>query len=98
MPSLKTSIERLASTGEVEQKPEARKTFLEFREALTRGKIRAAEKIDGRWVVNAWVKHGILLGFRLGELVETGSSGLTFVDKGTFPARKFSVADRVRIV
>jgi 2,3,4,5-tetrahydropyridine-2-carboxylate N-succinyltransferase len=98
MPSLKSSIERLAALGEVEHNPEARPLFLEFRDALTQGTIRAAEKIDGRWVVNTWVKHGILLGFRLGELAQTGSSGLSFVDKDTFPARQFSVADRVRIV
>ncbi|MGA9509447.1 MAG: 2,3,4,5-tetrahydropyridine-2,6-dicarboxylate N-succinyltransferase [Candidatus Sulfotelmatobacter sp.] len=98
MQSLKLSIERLAALGEVEHNPEARPAFLEFRDALTRGKIRAAEKIDGRWVVNPWVKHGILLGFRLGELAETASGALTFVDKDTFPPRQFSVADRVRIV
>jgi 2,3,4,5-tetrahydropyridine-2-carboxylate N-succinyltransferase len=98
MHSLKSSIERLAALGEVEHSPEARPLFLEFRDALTRGKIRAAEKIDGRWAVNTWVKHGILLGFRLGELAETGGAGLSFVDKDTFPARQFSVADRVRIV
>jgi 2,3,4,5-tetrahydropyridine-2-carboxylate N-succinyltransferase len=98
MQSLKASIERLAALGEVEHNPEARPVFLEFRDALTQGKIRAAEKIDGRWVVNIWVKHGILLGFRLGELVETGADGLTFVDKDTFPARHFSVTDRVRVV
>jgi 2,3,4,5-tetrahydropyridine-2-carboxylate N-succinyltransferase len=98
MQSLKTSIERLAALGEVEHNPEARPVFLEFREALTQGKIRAAEKIDGRWVVNIWVKHGILLGFRLGELTDMGDTALTFVDKDTFPARRFSVADRVRIV
>jgi 2,3,4,5-tetrahydropyridine-2-carboxylate N-succinyltransferase len=98
MQSLKSSIERLAALGEVEHNPEARPVFLEFRDALTQGKVRAAEKIDGRWVVNVWVKHGILLGFRLGELVETGGAALTFVDKDTFPARQFSLADRVRIV
>ena len=97
MKSLKASIERLASSGEVERNPEARQTFLEFRGALTQGKVRAAEKKDGRWVVNAWVKQGILLGFRLGELAEMGN-GLSFVDKDTFPPRRFSVADRVRIV
>src|SRR5437899_2381387 len=97
MKSLKASIERLASLGEVERNPEARQTFLEFRGALTQGKVRAAEKKDGRWVVNAWVKQGILLGFRLGELAEMGN-GLSFVDKDTFPPRRFSVADRVRIV
>ncbi len=98
MPSLKSSIERLAALGEVERNPEARGIFLEFRDALTQGTIRAAEKIDGRWVVNTWVKHGILLGFRLGELAETGCAALTFVDKDTFPARRFSLADRVRVV
>src|ERR1700747_1638060 len=97
MKSLKTAIERLASSGEVECNPDAGQTFLEFRDALTQGKVRAAEKKDGRWVVNAWVKQGILLGFRLGELTAMGD-GLSFVDKDTFPARKFSVADRVRIV
>src|SRR5580692_6597324 len=98
MQSLRTSIERLAALGEIEHNPEARPVFLKFRDAPTQGEIRAAEKIDGRWVVNAWVKHGILLGFRLGELAETGCAALTFVDKDTFPARHFSVADRVRIV
>ena len=98
MQSLKSSIERLAALGEVEHNPDARPVFLEFRDALTQGKIRAAEKIDGRWVVNIWVKHGILLGFRLGELVETGGAALTFVDKDTFPVRHFSLADRVRMV
>jgi 2,3,4,5-tetrahydropyridine-2-carboxylate N-succinyltransferase len=96
--SLKSSIERLATLGEVENNPEARATFLEFRDALTQGTIRAAEKIDGRWSVNPWVKHGILLGFRLGALEETGCAALTFVDKDTFPARRFSLADRIRVV
>jgi 2,3,4,5-tetrahydropyridine-2,6-dicarboxylate N-succinyltransferase len=98
MPSLKSSIERLSSMGEVEHNPEARQTFLEFREALTQGKVRAAEKKDGVWVVNTWVKQGILLGFRLGELTEMGDAGLSFVDKDTFPARRFKVSDRVRVV
>jgi 2,3,4,5-tetrahydropyridine-2-carboxylate N-succinyltransferase len=98
MTSLKASIEHLASLGEVERDPEARKTFLEFRDALTHGKVRAAEKKDGHWTVNAWVKRGILLGFRLGELSEMGGSTLSFVDKDTFPARRFAVDDRVRVV
>jgi 2,3,4,5-tetrahydropyridine-2-carboxylate N-succinyltransferase len=97
MLSLKSSIERLSAQADVQTNPEARSTFLEFRDALTQGKIRAAEKIDGSWVVNAWVKQGILLGFRLGELTEM-NAGLSFVDKDTFPARQFSLADRVRIV
>jgi len=97
MPSLKSSIERLAALGEVERNPDARQTFFEFRDQLTQGKIRAAEKTGGRWAVNIWVKQGILLGFRLGELADM-SAGLSFVDKDTFPARRFTVADRVRLV
>ena len=99
MSSLKSAIERLSSLGEIERDPEARKAFLDFREQLTQGKIRAAEKIAGKWTVNVWVKQGILIGFRLGELsqMDDGST-LSFVDKDTFPARRFSVADRVRIV
>jgi 2,3,4,5-tetrahydropyridine-2,6-dicarboxylate N-succinyltransferase len=99
MQSLKTSIEHLASLGQVERNPEARKVFLEFREQLTQGQIRAAQKVDGQWKVNVWVKQGILLGFRLGELSTMGDdSCLSFVDKDTFPARRFTVEDRVRVV
>jgi 2,3,4,5-tetrahydropyridine-2-carboxylate N-succinyltransferase len=98
MPSFQAAIERLATLGEVERNPEARRTFLEFREQLTQGKIRAAEKVNGQWRVNAWVKQGILLGFRLGELSKMGADTLSFVDKDTFPARQFNVADRVRLV
>jgi 2,3,4,5-tetrahydropyridine-2,6-dicarboxylate N-succinyltransferase len=99
MPSLKSSIERLASLGEVEHKPEAREIFLEFRDQLTRGKIRAAEQANGQWTVNVWVKQGILLGFRIGELTQMGdAAGLSFVDKDTFPTRRFMIEDRVRVV
>lgn len=99
MPSLKSSIERLASLGEVEHKPEARAVFLEFRDQLTQGKIRAAEKAKGKWTVNVWVKQGILLGFRIGELTQmSDGASLSFVDKDTFPTRRFTVEDRVRMV
>ena len=99
MQTLKAAIERLASLGEVESDPQARTVFLEFRQALTEGKIRAAEKSGDRWSVNTWVKRGILLGFRLGELTEmSDGSVLSFVDKDTFPARQFHVIDRVRLV
>lgn len=102
MHPLQAEIERLyaasAPTGSaVEQ---SRKVFQQFLEALTRGQIRAAErtKEDGSWQVNAWVKQGILLGFRLGELVEVGDGALSFVDKNTYPARHFRIQDNVRVV
>jgi len=97
MAPLQSEIELLYSSTDLPA--EARAVFLQFRDALTHGEIRAAERINGDWKVNVWVKQGILLGFRLGELTQMGSSEcLSFVDKDTFPPRKFNVADRVRVV
>lgn len=99
MHDLKEAIEEAVSRSEAERDSGARKIFLEFRDALTTGTVRAAEKSGGAWVVNPWVKQGILLGFRLGELRETGDpSGLSFVDKDTFPARQWKAVNRVRVV
>ncbi len=99
MNSLQSSIERLFTLGAAADKQEARRVFSEFRDALTQGKVRAAELRDGQWQVNVWVKQGILLGFRLGEMVDMSDNGaLSFVDKDTFPARRFMADDRVRIV
>src|SRR5215470_5692245 len=97
---LQPEIERWYSAGTIvgSDEAQARDVFFELRRALTLGQIRAAEKHEGRWRVNAWVKQGILLGFRLGELQEAGGGALSFVDKDTFPARRFSVADKVRVV
>ena len=99
MNSIQSEIERLTSAANPELDSRARGVFLDFRDQLTSGSIRAAEKIGREWKVSVWVKQGILLGFRLGELVQMGSGEcLSFVDKDTFPARKFAVADRVRMV
>ena len=77
----------------------ARQVFDEFRSALTRGEVRAAEKQNGQWRVNVWVKQGILLGFRLGQLQDMSGDGpLSFVDKSTFPVRRFKIDDKVRVV
>jgi len=97
--TLKSAIEYLSTGETVANVVDARRAFFEFRAVLTRGEIRAAEKVDGHWVVNAWVKQGILLGFRLGELKEMSDGDvLSFVDKDTFPARRLTLADRVRLV
>jgi 2,3,4,5-tetrahydropyridine-2-carboxylate N-succinyltransferase len=100
MHRLQAEIERLYAAGSLppEATVPAREIFHEFREALTHGEVRAAEKHHGSWRVNTWVKQGILLGFRLGVLEETGSDALTFVDKDTFPARRFSADDKIRVV
>ena len=86
---------------------DAMTAFLSLREQLEAGTLRSAEPDATAaigWRVNAWVKRGILLGFRLGALEEMngqhpeGGSILSFVDKGTYPARRFSVEDGVRVV
>ena len=79
---------------------ESESTFYELRDALTSGSIRAAEPDPTQphgWRVNAWVKRGILLGFRIGQLVESGTD-LSFVDKHTYPAQRFTTKGRVRVV
>jgi 2,3,4,5-tetrahydropyridine-2,6-dicarboxylate N-succinyltransferase len=101
---LRTSIESLASRETIDDVADARSVFSDFRGCLTSGEIRAAEKVvssDGgaQWVVHPWVKQGILLGFRLGELKEMSDGDVfSFVDKDTFPARRLTLADRVRVV
>jgi 2,3,4,5-tetrahydropyridine-2-carboxylate N-succinyltransferase len=78
---------------------EARAAFDAFREGLEQGLIRAAEPGGDGWRVNAWVKKGILLGFRLGRLIEFPPAGpLHFVDKDTLPPRRLGREDGVRIV
>jgi len=97
--TLKSAIERLSAGETISSADEARPIFFEFRTALTRGEVRAAEKVAGCWVVNAWVKQGILLGFRLGELKEMSDGDvLSFVDKDTFPARRLTLTDHIRLV
>lgn len=79
----------------------AHEVFEEFRRTLERGEIRSAspdpESPTG-WTVNVWVKQGILLGFRLGVLEDCSSGSFSFIDKNTYPARRFTVNDGVRIV
>ena len=80
---------------------EDREVYEEFKSALRRGEIRSAEKgEDGVWRANAWVKQGILLGFRMGKMAEMSkeTETLQFFDKDTFPLRPMSLDDGVRIV
>ena len=97
--TLQSAIERLSARETISNPDEARPIFFDFRTALTRGDIRAAEKVGGHWIVNTWVKQGILLGFRLGELQKMSDGDvLSFIDKDTFPARRLTLTDRVRLV
>lgn len=100
--NLQRRIERHFQAGsESSSGQSAADDFLLLRQALTAGKVRAASPDPDTpmgWRVNTWVKQGILLGFRLGSLVQMGAEPLSFVDKHTYPARRFDAASGVRIV
>ena len=99
---LQKTIERCFSAGPGAIGDEAAMTaFLTLRAAIESGEVRAASPDADSptgWRVNAWVKQGILLGFRLGVLEEFPAAGFSFVDKATYPVRHFTSADGVRIV
>jgi 2,3,4,5-tetrahydropyridine-2-carboxylate N-succinyltransferase len=84
-----------AETVDVE---DARLAVQQLKDLLNKGEVRAAEYHAGTWRVNAWVKKGILLAFRVGKIVESSDSVFSFFDKDTIPLKKLSVNDRVRIV
>ncbi len=90
--SLKSRIIELYSKTEFSEND--KKLFLEFRNGLNSGVIRAAEKINGKWITNDWVKKGILAGFKMGKIVQLGS----FMDKDTYPVQDLTNRKNVRIV
>jgi len=98
--SLRDPIAALAAQKSAAYSAADRALFAEFRAALARGEVRAAEReADGRWRANAWVKQGILLGFRMGAIAEMADGPvLKFFDKDTYPLRPTTAADQVRIV
>src|SRR2546429_4916152 len=98
---MREQIEELAARETQEYSDEEFAQFAEFKQALNRGKIRAAERdTHGNWHTNAWVKRGILLGFRMGAIVDMSPAdgSLRFLDKDTYPIHSFTLTDRVRIV
>jgi 2,3,4,5-tetrahydropyridine-2,6-dicarboxylate N-succinyltransferase len=98
--SLRERIAALAAAARTTYDDADRALFAEFRGALSRGEVRAAERTaSGAWCVNTWVKQGILLGFRMGVLTDMSADPtLRFFDKDTYPVRPTSLGDRVRIV
>lgn len=100
---LRAEIERLFDENTGRSSESDHELFQRFKNALNSGEIRAAEpdaSAKAGWRVNAWVKKGILLGFRMGHIVEMCSEGAQqdFFDKSTFPLKNFSVDSGVRIV
>src|SRR5437762_13331877 len=101
--SLESEINALAAAGAAADRDAARAAFARLRAALSSGAVRAAEPDSGSpvgWRVNAWVKQGILLGFKFGDTVDASMDHgrWPFFDKDTLPMRKFTVGSGVRIV
>jgi len=100
---LQRTIEELFSHGNGADKAKAREAFFALRDALGRGDVRSAEpdaSAHGGWRVNAWVKQGILLGFRFGDTVDMSADHgkWPFFDKDTMTLKKPGLAAGVRIV
>ena len=97
---LREQIEALATRSGNDFSADDRAVFEEFKRALNRGDVRAAEKTEsGKWLVNTWVKQGLLLGFRMGAIADVSSSdSFKFFDKDTYPVRPTTIEENVRIV
>ena len=82
---LREAIERYSKEVAAGEESRALEVFRSLKQALNTGTVRAAERrSDGTWTVNSWVKSGILLGFRLGQLRPAATGGpFLFFDKDT---------------
>jgi len=103
MTDLAAEIGVLAAAGAEVDRVAARAAFARLREALSRGAVRAAEpdaSSPAGWRVNTWVKQGILLGFRAGDIVDVSADHgrWPFTDKDTLPLRRIDPASGIRIV
>ncbi|MGH9772167.1 MAG: 2,3,4,5-tetrahydropyridine-2,6-dicarboxylate N-succinyltransferase [Candidatus Acidiferrales bacterium] len=99
--SLESRIEDLFSRETNDYGSEYFGAFDELKAGLNEGSIRAAAPDPASpsgWKVNAWVKKGILLGFRIASVAEVSSGGFPFFDKSTYPLKRFSPSAGVRIV
>ncbi|MDA2924631.1 2,3,4,5-tetrahydropyridine-2,6-dicarboxylate N-succinyltransferase [Acidobacteria bacterium AH-259-L09] len=91
------TIERLYQKDKFEAQD--RRTLESFLDQLDSGEIRAAEKVEGQWKVNGWVKKGILVGFRMGVLTDRSiNEHFQFFDKDTFPLKSLHLNSGVRLV
>jgi len=97
---LREEIEALAARADNQFYRKDRAVFDELKRALNYGEVRAAEKSsDGKWIVNSWVKQGILVGFRMGLITDMSvGESFKFFDKDTYPGRPTVIEDNVRIV
>jgi 2,3,4,5-tetrahydropyridine-2-carboxylate N-succinyltransferase len=98
---LQAKLERLFDDKPAAYTPGDQALFEDFRAALDAGRVRAAEPDPSAptgWRVNAWVKKGILVGFRMGSIVDMSVDSLSFRDKSTYPLKQLGPQDSIRIV
>jgi 2,3,4,5-tetrahydropyridine-2,6-dicarboxylate N-succinyltransferase len=100
---LQSEIEALYYGMPADYSDEDFRLFAMFKAELNHGHIRAAEPNAASptgWRVNTWVKKGILLGFRMGGIVDMSvdEERMPFFDKSTYPVKRFSVQNQIRIV
>ena len=100
---MREQIEKLFAAGAAADKADARAAFPELQRALGAGEVRAAEPDQSSptgWRVNVWVKQGILLGFRFGDIVDMGvaKGRWSFYDKDTLPMKRIDPSSGVRVV
>jgi 2,3,4,5-tetrahydropyridine-2-carboxylate N-succinyltransferase len=100
---LEHDIASLVAAGASADRDAAREVFARLRSELSAGTVRAASPdpdSPGGWCVNLWVKQGILLGFRFGDIVDVSMDHgrLPFYDKDTLPLKRPGLAAAVRIV
>jgi 2,3,4,5-tetrahydropyridine-2-carboxylate N-succinyltransferase len=88
---LEARIEASWSTGEPDR--EAVEAALA---ALDCGELRVAEKVDGQWIVHAWLKRAVLLYFRMSGMVEDGWGAYRWHDK--IPLKTALKEQNIRIV
>jgi 2,3,4,5-tetrahydropyridine-2-carboxylate N-succinyltransferase len=101
--SLQQTIESLFALSGQADKSQVREAFTALQRALGAGEVRAAEpdaSARSGWRVNAWVKQGILLGFRFGDVADMSADHgkWPFYDKDTMPVKRPGLAAGVRIV
>lgn len=99
MNTIRLTIESLYDGKQEMSHDEFQELFNEFLTKLNSGSLQATEKKNGKWIVNHWVKKGILLGFRYGKLQNYSDNGIfPYFDKDTIPLKPVGINDNIRIV
>jgi 2,3,4,5-tetrahydropyridine-2,6-dicarboxylate N-succinyltransferase len=99
--SLEKDIEKFYDKKDLsdKEKKKALEAFKEMAGLINKGTVRSAEKTNGVWQANTWVKKGILLGFRLGKLKNMSiNNNYRFFDKNTLPLKHLKASDNIRLV